>query len=145
MSTSSQSAAKASFENAAGGPARRTSPIGVMVVDDNDMICDIVSMGLSAAGYEVSTAKSGEEALEIFKSSPDKYQVLIVDDYMPGGMTGNEFVYHIRALAPAAKVILTSGYFLSNQTPENGDETVVRLEKPFRVEQIVNLVGGSLG
>lgn len=146
MSVSSQSAAKPNLDCDSGGrPKPKTEPVGVLVADDNDMICDIVSMGLGAAGYTVTTANSGEEALRIFQTSPDSYPVVIVDDYMPGGMTGNEVIYHVRSIAPSAKVILTSGYFLSNQPAEPGDESIVRLEKPFRVEQLLKILKQSFG
>jgi DNA-binding response OmpR family regulator len=59
----------------------------VLVVDDDELICDLVSETLNFEGYEVETAYSGEQALRtIEESRPD----LILLDIMMSGIDGFE-------------------------------------------------------
>jgi DNA-binding response OmpR family regulator len=59
----------------------------VLVVDDDELICDLVSETLNFEGYEVETAYSGEQALRtIEQSHPD----LILLDIMMSGIDGFE-------------------------------------------------------
>jgi cyclic di-GMP phosphodiesterase len=59
----------------------------ILVVDDDELICDLVSETLNFEGYEVETAYSGEQALRtIEESRPD----LILLDIMMSGIDGFE-------------------------------------------------------
>jgi DNA-binding response OmpR family regulator len=59
----------------------------VLVVDDDELICDLVSETLSFEGYEVEAAYSGEQALRTLETSrPD----LILLDIMMSGIDGFE-------------------------------------------------------
>jgi DNA-binding response OmpR family regulator len=59
----------------------------VLVVDDDELICDLVSETLSFEGYDVATALSGEQALHMLEASqPD----LILLDIMMSGIDGFE-------------------------------------------------------
>jgi DNA-binding response OmpR family regulator len=59
----------------------------VLVVDDDELICDLVSETLSFEGYEVTSALSGEQALRMLEASqPD----LILLDIMMSGIDGFE-------------------------------------------------------
>ncbi|MGA1790621.1 MAG: response regulator [bacterium] len=54
----------------------------VLTVDDDVMICDVLSDFLKGKGYEVRAAHSGEEALELIaKKKPD---IVLLDMVMPG-------------------------------------------------------------
>lgn len=56
----------------------------VLVVEDEETIRDFVVINLRRAGYEVIDASSGEEALEIFKKDPNRFEVAVLDIMMPG-------------------------------------------------------------
>jgi DNA-binding response OmpR family regulator len=59
----------------------------VLVVDDDDLICDLVSETLSFEGYDVDAAYSGEQALSILDRSPVD---LVLLDIMMSGIDGFE-------------------------------------------------------
>jgi CheY-like chemotaxis protein len=78
----------------------------VLVVDDERVIADTLSLILSQSGYNVLTAYDGKTALEIARSVPPA--LLITDVVMPG-MTGIELAIMLVEVIPDCKVLLFSG------------------------------------
>lgn len=64
----------------------------ILVVDDEPDLRDILQCNLEAAGYEVDTAASAEEALMLMSGNPD----LLLLDVMMGGMSGFAFAQLLR-------------------------------------------------
>ena len=64
----------------------------ILVVDDEPDLRDILQCNLEAAGYEVDTAASAEEALTLMNGNPD----LLLLDVMMGGMSGFAFAQLLR-------------------------------------------------
>jgi CheY-like chemotaxis protein len=78
----------------------------ILVVDDERVIADTLSVILSGNGFDVLTAYDGESALELVrKSSPN----LLLTDVMMPGMTGIELAIALTKAAPSCKVLLFSG------------------------------------
>ena len=75
----------------------------VLVVDDDSKILNMMRRGLIFAGYEVETAESGEQALDItLDGLPD---VVILDVMLPG-IDGLEVCRRLRAAEPALPILL---------------------------------------
>ncbi|MBT3388003.1 MAG: response regulator, partial [Desulfobacula sp.] len=65
----------------------------ILIVDDEEIIVKLLAMSLRSDGYEIVTANSGEQGLEVFKSeSPD---IVVTDIKMPG-MDGLELLKKIK-------------------------------------------------
>jgi two-component system alkaline phosphatase synthesis response regulator PhoP len=79
----------------------------ILVVDDEGAIRYSISKTLQRVGYQVHTAASGEEALEMMQRQD--YDVVLTDIRMPG-LTGVELLARIKEQAPDAVVILLTGY-----------------------------------
>ena len=79
----------------------------ILVVDDEGAIRYSISKTLQRVGYQVHTAASGEEALEMMGTQ--RYDVVLTDIRMPG-LTGVELLAEIKQIAPDAVVILLTGY-----------------------------------
>jgi two-component system alkaline phosphatase synthesis response regulator PhoP len=79
----------------------------ILVVDDEGAIRYSISKTLQRVGYQVHTAASGEEALEMMGNQD--YDVVLTDIRMPG-LTGVELLAEIKLQAPDAVVILLTGY-----------------------------------
>jgi DNA-binding response OmpR family regulator len=79
----------------------------ILVVDDEGAIRYSISKTLQRVGYQVHTAASGEEALEMMQRQD--YDVVLTDIRMPG-LTGVELLAEIKEHAPDAVVILLTGY-----------------------------------
>jgi CheY-like chemotaxis protein len=95
---------------------------------------------LEELGYEVVTATSGQEAATLFRQAPDRFDVVVVDQTMPG-LTGEQLTRELRLLRPYLPVILCSG-FSSTLTEERIQALglVGYLKKPFSKEEL----GGAL-
>ena len=78
----------------------------VLIVDDERVIADTLSIILSKSGYTVFTAYDGETALDIAKVIPP--ELLITDVVMPE-MTGIELAIALTKAVPDCKVLLFSG------------------------------------
>jgi PAS domain S-box-containing protein len=81
----------------------------ILLIDDEDVVIDVGKESLEVMGYSVFTAKSGQEAVEIFKTKPGKIDLVILDMIMPG-MNGMETFGILKSMNPNIKVILSSGY-----------------------------------
>ena len=82
----------------------------ILVVDDEQDICDILSFNIKTAGYDVMTVNSGEEAIEKIRRATDKPFDLILLDVMMGGMSGFEMAQILKsdpATADIAIIFLT--------------------------------------
>ncbi len=79
----------------------------ILVVDDEGAIRYSISKTLQRVGYQVQTASSGEEALDMMQKQD--YDVVLTDIRMPG-LSGVELLAKIKERAPDAVVILLTGY-----------------------------------
>jgi len=79
----------------------------ILLVDDNRQGLIARKSLLRELGYSISTATSGEEALELF--CRQKFDVVVTDFKMPG-MDGIALIRRIRGLEPDARIILLSGF-----------------------------------
>jgi len=78
----------------------------ILCVDDETNPLVLRKLVLEKAGYEVITARSGNEALQVTGSRPVD---LVLSDYLMPGMTGAELAQHLKAKNPNLPVILISG------------------------------------
>lgn len=95
---------KAAAQAAAARPKQR-----IMVVDDEKMLLILTAELLRDAGYEVVTAPSGFECLDLFRLSPRDFDLVLLDLNMPL-MDGEETFQRLRALRPDVRVMLCTGY-----------------------------------
>jgi CheY-like chemotaxis protein len=79
----------------------------VLVIDDDEVVGRSFDRVLSDKGYEVSTAHSGEEALETIENT--EFDVVFTDIKMPG-MDGLEVTERIKARCPWTPVVVITGY-----------------------------------
>jgi PAS domain S-box-containing protein len=79
----------------------------ILLIDDEEANVRVLSMSLRADGYEVLSAYSGEEGLEVFKKESPR--IILTDIKMPG-MDGIEVLRHIKAGDPDAEVVIVTGH-----------------------------------
>jgi len=81
----------------------------ILLVDDEKSVLDVAYEVLSQYGYNVITAKSGEEALEIYEIKKDWIDLIVLDIGMPG-MGGHRCLEELFKINPGIKIIIASGY-----------------------------------
>ncbi|MBC8478117.1 sigma-54-dependent Fis family transcriptional regulator [bacterium] len=84
-------------------------PLQIIMVDDEINMLESMGDVLRDVGYQVSTASSGQEALERLERENGEYDLLITDLKMPG-MNGMELLNAVHDLYPAIKVIVLTGF-----------------------------------
>ena len=122
----------------------------ILIVDDEEDICMILSYSLQKAGYEVLVAHSAEEALANYELRIKNYDVdLILLDIMMGEMSGLEMANHLR-LDNVQSDNLPPIIFL---TALSDEDTVLQgfqlgaddyISKPFRIAEVLARVAAVL-
>ncbi|HTM50546.1 MAG TPA: ATP-binding protein [Bryobacteraceae bacterium] len=85
----------------------------ILVMDDEDLIRKLLTKTLGRLGYEVKTARNGQEAIAMYRQAAeagDRFNAVIADLTIPGGMGGKPTADKLKAMDPSAKIILSSGY-----------------------------------
>jgi PAS domain S-box-containing protein len=109
-----------------------------LVVDDQNDVLEMAVALFDSMGYEVRSARSGEDALAILQREPD-IGVLLTDVVMPG-MNGVELAHQAALLAPQAKIILASGYPAAALDEGPALENVEFISKPYTLAQLLKLL-----
>jgi two-component system, cell cycle sensor histidine kinase and response regulator CckA len=108
----------------------------ILLVDDENVITDVTGQMLTGLGYQIFIADSGEKAIEIYKESPGRIDLVIMDMIMPA-MGGGETFRAIKAINPKVKVILSSGYTLNDEAKQIMDQGVLAfLQKPYNQDEL---------
>ena len=81
----------------------------ILLVDDEKPICFMIEQMLERLGYSVSSRNSSLDALEAFKASPDKFDLVITDMTMPN-LTGDKLALEIKKIRPTMPILLCSGF-----------------------------------
>ena len=108
----------------------------ILVVDDEQDLCEILKFNLETEGYSVDTANSAEEALE--KDIPS-YNLLLLD-VMMGGMSGFQMAKQLKANPTTANIPII---FLTARDTENDTVTGFNLgaddyiSKPFSIREVL--------
>jgi PAS domain S-box-containing protein len=110
-------------------------PETVLLVDDENLIIEVGVEVLKALGYKVVIAKSGKEAVDIYKSGRDKIDLIVLDMIMPG-MGGGETYDALKKIDPDVKVLLSSGYSIDGMAKDilkRGCNQFI--QKPFNIKE----------
>jgi PAS domain S-box-containing protein len=112
----------------------------ILLVDDESSILDIGVNILEQFGYSTLTARSGEEAVEIYQAKGGEISLVILDLGMPG-MGGEQCLQEILKLNPKARVVIASG-FAASQTVKYLMEAgaVGYVSKPYRLENMLKKI-----
>ena len=81
----------------------------ILFIDDEELLIKLGSRILERLGYEVVPKKSSTEALELFRSEPDRFDLVITDMTMPK-MTGDKLARELMEIRPDIPVILCTGH-----------------------------------
>jgi len=108
----------------------------LLLVDDEAVILNVGQEMLKTLGYRVLSARSGEEAIEVYEENQDKIALVILDMIMPD-MGGGETYDRMKEINPDIKVLLSSGYSIEGQASEilkRGCDGFI--QKPFNIKEL---------
>lgn len=116
----------------------------VLIVDDEDIVREIGAEILSVHGYATLIAKSGEEAIQIYREKKDKIDIVIMDLNMPG-MGGFNSIRELKTMDPKVCILVASGYIPTEsvkQATELGADGFI--SKPFQIKNLLKKVRETL-
>ncbi len=116
---------------------------GILVVDDEDGVCETLGNLLQGQGYRVWRAQSGAEALQIYQQQPEDIRLVILDVTLPG-LDGRETFLALRNINRQARCC-----FMKSDPSPYDEEELMRIgavkvfSKPFldweEVSQLLEL------
>ena len=104
----------------------------VLVVDDEEALCELACLWLESLGYRARAAHSAAAALELLEREP--FELLFTDMVMPGGMDGMALAHKALALRPGLRVLITSGY--AQRLLDKPNPPGQFLPKPYRKKEL---------
>jgi len=108
--------------------------LNVLVVDDQDIICELIAAHLSADGHQPVMISDATDALRRFEESP--FDLLVTDQSMPG-MSGEQLARSVKERKPETRVIMLTGFGNDVMTNSNSTEGIDRvLAKPVSSDQL---------
>jgi len=114
----------------------------ILVVDDEDVMCESMGAWLREDGYRVDTAPNGQKALELAKAMD--YAICFVDLKMPGGMDGIETMMEIHRVRPEASIIIITAYATVDTAiqamKEGAQEYIVKPCNPQEISMLVSRI-----
>ncbi len=124
-------------------PTRKTGGKGVLVVDDEAEIRELVAEWLSSNGYAVRTADSARSALQLLERDSD-IDLIFTDIVMPGGLDGFDLSRQAELIRPGIKVLYMSGFAATQVARAARGEVARVLRKPFRLDHVLESVEYAL-
>ena len=112
----------------------------ILFVDDEAFLVELGEQMLNKLGYEVVSMTSSLEALELFRTKPDHFDLVITDMTMPN-MTGDKFAKELKKIRTDIAVILSTGYTIgiSKQKIKEMDISAFVM-KPFTMQDLSIIV-----
>ncbi|HSC28627.1 MAG TPA: response regulator [Vicinamibacterales bacterium] len=118
-------------------------PVTVLVVDDEDAACRLVSRILIGRSYRVLSTTSPAEALEIAADSSQAIDVLLTDVRMPS-MSGPELAARLVELRPSVAVMYMSGFSRDVLPSHLQHSDVPLVQKPFAPHALSRSIAETL-
>jgi len=114
----------------------------ILVVDDNEALCNMIKDILEMENYEVETALDGFKALELAKQV--RFDVVLMDIKMPV-MNGVETFKKFKEIAPATPVIMVTAYAVEDLIRDALREgAFAAMHKPIDFDQLFETIRSAL-
>lgn len=120
----------------------------ILVLDDEEVICELVASALAPAGFTVTSTYQAEETIRLYREAleaGEPFDLVIMDLTIPGGMGGKEAIQKLREIDPNVKGIVSSGYGMDpimNRYTDYGFSGVIA--KPYDIVQLERVVSEAI-
>lgn len=119
--------------------------VRVLAIDDNEEFRTLITELLEPFGFEVTAVANPVKALESFTREKDKFQLVLLDYYMPQ-LDGAKTFEWLKKLNPDVKVIIVSGaeeLRLRQILSQHQIDGYIR--KPFRIQEALHIIRHVMG
>jgi PAS domain S-box-containing protein len=116
----------------------------ILIVDDEDGVRDVAADLLVSLGYDVTTASNGFAAVDRYRELCDEIDVVLLDLAMPG-MDGRECFHALKAIDPAVKAVLCTGYGFNVAAQQLLDEGMLAVvAKPYELSRLSDAIAQAV-
>jgi len=123
---------------------RKGESVRILIIDDEEMIRSLAQRILTRGGFDVLTAESGQSGLKLFSENFHQIDLVLLDLTMDD-MPGIETLKRIREISPDLPCIISSGQEPGpNELPDELNQNVCFLQKPYRAKQLSEMVSQIL-
>ncbi|MFZ2657583.1 MAG: response regulator, partial [Victivallales bacterium] len=132
------------YEVSSPAPVDARKEANILLVDDEEIVRDMVARMLRSFGHKVMTCRDGLEALEYYKQSWNKIDLVVLDMMMPRMNGGDSFI-GMRTVNPEIRAVLMSGYSIDEEVQGLLDAGMKGfIQKPFNTRELNKIVGSAL-
>ncbi|MFC5548688.1 hybrid sensor histidine kinase/response regulator [Massilia aerilata] len=123
---------------------RRAQVERVLIVEDEPDLMDVAASLFASMGYDVLTAASGREAMDMLEQRD--VDILFTDVVMPNGMDGLQLATYTRTHYPDTKIMLASGYPLPALKQRHGQDLndFAFVNKPYRLADLARTLRSTM-
>lgn len=117
--------------------------IHILLVEDEESLASFVSTELSFEGYEVRRAADGEQALKLYNSEREKWDLILLDWMLPK-LDGLEICRRIRKESLIPIIIMTARDYIGDKIAGLDGGADDYITKPFEIEELLARVRVAL-
>ncbi len=116
----------------------------ILLVEDEEVVAEIGVKMLQRLGYRAILARSGRQALSVYREHGKAIDLIVLDVVMPE-MSGSETFERLKKIDPKVRVLLASGYTLDGQA-----QAILKrgcrgfIQKPFSLEALAQKIEAAL-
>ncbi len=120
----------------------------ILFMDDDEVIRQVVGDMLAYYGYRITIAKDGDETIDLYRqaiSAGERYDMIIMDLTVPGGMGGLETMAMLHRIDLRVKAIISSGY-ANDPVMSNYKEYGFcgYVAKPYKIDELIEVLNTVL-
>lgn len=113
---------------------------GILVIDDEQDVLEVVKTMLETTDFKVYTVSSGREGIEFFRTNADNIDIILMDITMPN-MNGEVAFREIRKISADVPVILSSGYSEHDVKQQFTEKcTADFIQKPYQIKTLIGKI-----
>lgn len=111
----------------------------MLLVEDDEHVRETVAVALIAAGFDIQTAATGDEALRRIEAG-ERFDAVFTDVVMPGSLSGVDLAIRLRERHPGVGIVVATGYSeRAVQIPG-----VRALAKPYALDQAIEALNAAM-
>ncbi|HLW84833.1 MAG TPA: response regulator [Candidatus Sulfotelmatobacter sp.] len=127
-------------------PAFKAAPLPVLLIEDEPAVMAYVQAALERSGYPVVCCDCGADALPLLKNG--SFLGIVSDMRTPGGVDGAQVYAWVAEHRPdlVSRIVFITGDIANEETVATLRQTGAPcVEKPFRVQQFIDVVSRTFG
>jgi len=113
----------------------------ILLVEDESNVREFAAAVLQQDGFTLLQAKSGENAMEVWRWHSARIDLLLTDIVLPGELSGLQLGQKLQEEKPSLRVIFATGYSRDNVAPQNKDgKPLFVLSKPYTPRSLLQAI-----